>query len=53
MHVFNEQSNTKMIVAVELGLLMKFAISCFAISLVEYHEMQLLKSNELPKTNRR
>ena len=50
MHVFNEQSNTKMIIAVALYLLMKFATSCFAVLFVDDHEIQVLKSNEFPKT---
>ena len=46
MNVFNEQSNTRMIIGVELDLLMKPATSCLEIPLVDGHEIQVLKSNE-------
>ena len=52
MHVFNGQSNTMMI-GVGLYLLMKLATSCFATPFVDGHEIQVLKSNEFPKTSRR
>ena len=34
-------------------LLMQLATSCFAILFVDDHEIQVLTSNEFPKTNRR
>ena len=53
MHLFNGQSNTKMMIGVGLYLLMKLATSCFATPFVDGHEIQVLKSNEFPKTSRR
>ena len=53
MHVFNDQSNTKMMIEVGLCLLMKLATSCFAIPFVDGHEIQVLKLNEFQKTNKR
>ena len=46
MHLFNGQSNTKMIIAIGLDLLMKLSISCFDISFVDGHQIQVLKSDE-------
>ena len=46
MHVFNERSNTKMTIGVELYLLIKLVTSCFAIPFVDGHEIQVLKLNE-------
>ena len=53
MQVFNGLSNTKMMTGVRLYLLMKLATSCFAIPFVDGHEIQVLKSNEFPKANKR
>ena len=47
------QSNAKMMIGVGLYLLMKLATSCFAAPFVDGHEIQVLKSNEFPKTSRR
>ena len=41
-----------MIIAVGLYLLMKLATSCFAIPFVDGHEIQVLKSDEFPKTKK-
>ena len=53
MDMFNGQSDPKMIIAVGLYVLMKVAISCFAMPPIDGHKIQVLKSSEFPRNNQK